>query len=58
MLASIPSVRVVTDVVNRACAEFEQGFSIALWLSLPGQGEVCSLVVGVEAPISVYQLCF
>ena len=34
MLASIPSVRIVTDVVNRACAEFEQGSSIALWLSL------------------------
>ena len=57
MLASIPSVRVVTDiVVNRACAAFEQGFSVALWLSLPGQGGVCSLVAGVKAPGSVSDL--
>ena len=37
MLAIILSIRVVTGVVvNRACTEFEQGFSVALWSSLPG----------------------
>ena len=61
MLAIIPLIGDVTDVVvTWACEGYwaklpTPTFSVLL---LPCQGQVCSLVIGVEVPRSVSELCF
>ena len=56
MLAIIPLIGAVTDVVTRACISYRPGLLFGLWLSLPCWGRVCSQVVGSRSPWSISDL--
>lgn len=59
MLAVTSLLEGVTDVVViSACTDIDQGLFFALWLSLPYQGRVCSIVIIEEAPRLISKLCF